>query len=259
MWEGLRRWHTAGKWKEEASSRTLGLGGVMYHRVPRQQEIQIGAAGCKLITRELLARELSPAHSQRAEKLSALIGGQRTYVGKINLRGPPVKTFLSLYYLPWNLCNAVRRRVCHRTHINEVRLVRRQREHSQDQWGFYSFENTHILFAMSSVQVLAVWPVRNHLNCAAASAQRKGVINSHFHRQQHPAQQEARSRTTGCRSNSFSFQVKLLKAASFLFCKLPLCVNQQWGRHAKSLHLVILVWFQQIHTKTTNARCVRSI
>lgn len=95
-------------------------------------------------------------------------------------------------------------------------------------------------------------------SCFSTDRERPGVINSHFHRQQHPAQQEARSRATDYRNNSSSFQVKLLKAASFLNRELPPCMNQQWGRHAKSLNLVILVWFQQIRTKTTNAHCVRS-
>lgn len=40
---------------------------------------------------------------------------------------------------------------------------------------------------------------------------------------------------------SSSFQVKPLKTASFLICELPLCMNQQQGRQAKALNLVILI------------------
>jgi len=76
----------------------------------------------------------SPAQCYRAEKLSALMGGQRTYVDKIDLRGPPVKTLLSTCFICLGIYVTIRKRVCHRTYVTEVTLFRGQREHGQDQF-----------------------------------------------------------------------------------------------------------------------------
>lgn len=118
------------------------------------------------------------------------------------------------------------------TQVNGVTLFPEHWENTVKTNGFFTsqLENTHTLFPMSLAQILTLTPEELLKLCSSFSTAQieaaLGIVNSHFHQQSSTQLNWRRGAEPEITEiYSPSFQVKLLKAASFLISELTLRMN----------------------------------